>query len=94
MVKRKKKVAREVMHKALRCYPSTLSLIRIAADAEGVTQSALVDALVRQYVVERGLEKPVAQLVAHAEASRIQRSAWEVELRRQWEQEHNNESGV
>lgn len=77
----------EKMTCQIRCTPSTLALIRVAADAEGVTQASLVDALVRQYVVERGLEKPVGALVAHAEASEIQRKAWEAELRKQWQRE-------
>lgn len=96
MVKRrkKKKVAAPPMRGFIRCHQSTLHLIRLAAEAEAVTQSALIDSLVRQYAVERGLEKPIAQLVAHAEAAEIQRRAWLLEARKEWEQEQETRDEI
>jgi hypothetical protein len=85
--RKKKKTPYRPPHGYIRIPMPVLALVRLAADAEGVTQAGLLEALVRQYVVERGIEKPIAELMAHAEAVEIVRQAWETELRNRWRKE-------
>lgn len=62
-------------------------MLSVIAPIEKVSMGMLIHQLLAQYIVERGLEKYVAGLVAHAEKVDILRTAWEKEFRATIEQE-------
>ncbi len=59
----------------LRIWPTTKTIIELCAAAEGVTQVQLVDTLLIEHVMSRGLQDSIAGFTAHVERAEAERLA-------------------
>lgn len=86
--KRRHKYADDLASVFLRVHDVTRKKIRVIKEAEGgIPIQDLVDLLVTEYIVKRGLESAVAKIITNAEAAQQARVHWEKELREKWEKE-------
>ena len=79
---------------AIKVYPVTKAAVQFLAYAEGLTITQFMDALIREYAVQRHLHTEAAALIAHRERIEAVRKQAEKVLRRKIEQELRQELGL